>query len=203
MNQEHYNELLKGLASWKAYMDAQREKEVFWRADLQDADLQDANLQGADLRRADLRRADLQGANLQGADLRRAGLRDADLRRAGLRDADLQGANLQGADLRRAGLRDADLRRAKFSGVPERPADLLQQVAVAAHKPNALGMGDWHTCETCHCIAGWAIALTPGGVEFEADTSPYLAGALLVPELAPYFFETTQDALEVLKEYLP
>ena len=182
-------------------------------ADLRDADLRFANLQGADLESANLRRADLESANLRDADLRFANLRfanlwDANLRGAVLRGADLEGADLESANLRFANLRRANLRRANleganFSDIPDRPKDLLHQIAIAAHKTDGLNMGDWHTCETCHCVAGWAITLTLGGRELESKTSPDTAGRLLVPELAHLFYEDNETALEGLKKYLP
>lgn len=127
----------------------------------------------------------------------------ANLRFANLQSADLQDANLQSADLRFADLQGANLQSAEFSDLPERPKDLLQQIAVAAHKTDGLEMGSWHTCDTRHCVAGWVITLTPGGKELEERTSPDTAGRLLAPELAHLFYEDNDTALEELKKYLP
>ena len=108
----------------------------------------DADLSGADLRGAYLRDANLSGANLRGAYLRGAYLRGAYLRGANLRDANLRDAYLSGADLSGADLR----------GAPVIP-DIHREVYEAASQPGALDMGDWHTCETTHCRAGWVVAL--------------------------------------------
>jgi hypothetical protein len=233
MNKTHYDEIQKGPSSWNAYVREQRGKDEGWVANLMDADLRNANLKFANLMDADLRNANLKFANLEGAylrgaylkfanlkfanlklsnlmdaDLRNADLKDADLRNANLMDADLRNANLklsnlEDADLKGADLRNAALDKAKFSGVPKAPTDLLQQIAVAIRMPDALDMCSYHKCNTCHCLAGWAITLTPGGKKYEAKTSSYLAGALLAPELKHLFFEDNETALGETEKYLP
>ena len=218
MNKTHYDEIQKGPSSWNAYVREQRGKDEGWVANLMDADLRNANLMDADLRNANLKFANLEGAYLRGAYLKFANLKfanlklsnlmDADLRNADLKDADLRNANLklsnlEDADLKGADLRNAALDKAKFSGVPKAPTDLLQQIAVAIRMPDALDMCSYHKCNTCHCLAGWAITLTPGGKKYEAKTSSYLAGALLAPELKHLFFEDNETALGETEKYLP
>ena len=174
-------------------------------ANLSDADLSGANLRDANLRDANLRDADLSGANLRGADLRGANLRDADLSDADLSGANLRDANLSGADLRDANLRGADLSGAKFS-IPFTPdPQLINKVAAKALATNdALDMDIWHTCETTHCIAGWANHLHPEGRLLEHFTSPYLAARLLLgDEAASHFFDSNDAAREWLKQFLP
>ena len=198
-------------------------------ADLSGADLEGANLRGADLRWADLRGADLEGANLSGADLEGANLRGANLRganlsRANLRWADLEGANLRWADLRGADLRGADLsranlREANLEGVRLDPASealrpgsdaearaRLQAVAVAALAgDDTLNMGAWHSCDTTHCIAGWAIHQAGDeGRALEQRVGPYMAGVVLLgTDAAAHFYDATDDARAWLKGVLP
>ena len=121
----------------------------------------DANLSGADLRDADLSGANLSGANLSGANLRGADLRGADLR-----DADLSGADL----------RDADLSDGQVPIV----ADLDRRMEEVTRPEGALDMGSWHTCDTTHCRAGWAIVLAgEAGTTLERKVGPAAAGALI------------------------
>jgi hypothetical protein len=178
-------------------------------ADLRDADLRDAVLRGADLRDADLRDADLRGAVLSGADLRGADLRDAVLR-----DAVLRGAVLSDADLRGAVLSDADLRDAVLPKAVQamRPADESEQhariaavAALALADDDALNMGDWHTCETTHCIAGWAVHQAgPAGYLLEEMMGPHAAGAILLgDEAAKHFYDSGDQAREWLASFLP
>jgi uncharacterized protein YjbI with pentapeptide repeats len=169
-----------------------------------------ANLSWADLRGADLREADLRGANLSEANLREANLswaslREADLSEADLREADLRGADLRGADLRGANLREASLSWADLSGAKGLPEDeaLLRRVCEAALAPGALDMQTWHTCETTHCLAGWAITLSGhAGRVLETAVGPATAGALLIPRASNLFFATTDKATEWCREYL-
>jgi hypothetical protein len=143
-------------------------------ADLSGAVLSDAVLSDADLRGADLRGADLSGADLSGADLSGADLRGADLSDAVLRGADLRGADLRGADLRGA-----------LKGVPVVPhidAAILRAIEAGGE----LDMGDWHTCETTHCRAGWAIHLAgPAGAALEFAMGSSGAGALIYAASRP------------------
>ena len=181
------------------------------RADLSDADLSDADLSGADLSRADLSRA-----NLRGADLSRADLSCADLSCANLRDAILSRADLSGADLR-----DAILSRADLSGADLSDA-ILSRALLSVHAPIIqnidatileavkregchLEMEHWHTCDTTHCRAGWAIHLAgPAGKILEEEWGSCVAGALIYNasrpgKLVPNFYATTEDALADLE----
>jgi hypothetical protein len=184
------------------------------RAVLRDADLSDADLSDADLRGAVLRDADLRDADLRDADLRDAVLRGADLSDADLRDADLRGADLRGADLSDADLRDAVLRDAVLRDAVLRDADLdipftpdpglINRVAAAALQPGALKMDNWHTCESTHCIAGWAVTLHPEGKLLERFTTTYLAARLLLgDEAAEHFFDGNEEAAAYLEKFLP
>lgn len=103
---------------------------------------------------------------------------------------DLQYANLQGA----TGLTIA-------SDAPER----LQAVAKAILNDNsALFMGDWHTCETTHCLAGWAIHQAgESGRLLEASAGPHMAGLqLLGIEAAEHFYDSNDDARAWLESIL-
>ncbi len=115
---------------------------------------------------------DFSDADLSGADLRGANLSGAYLRGANLRGADLRGANLRGADRRGANLRD-------LSDVPSVPG-LDVMIADATRAAGALEMGSWHTCETTHCRAGWAITLAgEAGRKLEEKNGSHVAGLLI------------------------
>ena len=173
-------------------------------ATLRDATLSGANLNGADLSDADLSGADLSGANLSGAALRDADLSGATLRGANLRDADLSGAYLRGADLSGATLSGADLRDATLSivaGFATRESavtllDKIRAIVIDPAKPEALNMRDWHTCETTHCLAGWAQHLSgqPG------DTQT--VGTALIWPAAHMFFASNAKVREFLERRL-
>lgn len=168
--------------------------------------LKSLNGSHADLHGADLRHADLSGANLSSANLYHADLRGAYLRGADLRGADLYGADLSDADLRYAsfgGGKEGEGLTPAMIGLP--PACLSFEIKVikAALAPNALEMGSWHTCDTTHCIAGWAVHLSgAAGKALEAVTSSSCAGALLVPGLAHLFYSSNEEATEALKARL-
>ena len=182
------------------------------RANLSFADLRGAylrfsnlrfsNLSGAYLRFADLRFADLSGANLSGAclsgaNLSYANLSGADLSFADLIDADLRYANLSGANLSDANLRGADL--TIVTPCPELVAKIAEQID--AHG-GSLNMRKWHTCDTTHCLAGWAVTLHPEGKKLESEIGTSAAAALIFNAACgevPDFHSSDSDAMEWLK----
>jgi uncharacterized protein YjbI with pentapeptide repeats len=174
------------------------------KADLRKADLSSADLSSADLRGADLSSANLSGANLRGADLRGADLSSADLRGADLRGADLSSADLSSADLRGADLSGADLSGAYLRGAKldyQIQDGLLEKIARLVLDDNDnLNMDDWHnSCGTIHCIAGWAVTLSPNGTELEDKNNTEVAGLLLLGEEAHrHFYDSNKDALDWL-----
>jgi hypothetical protein len=176
-------------------------------------DLNGANFQGADLTGADMCRA-----NFQGADLAVADLTDADLQLANLEDADLQyaklnGANLRGANFRFANLQNADLRHANLQHAIFQGANLdgalldyqieeglLLKVAQHALQDGALNMSDWHTCDTTHCIVGWAEHLSTKTYILAETHGHQIAGLLtLGHEAHKYFWASNEDARKFLQ----
>ena len=156
----------------------------------------------ADLADANLARANLADAYLAGAYLARANLADANLAGANLAGADLAGADLAGADLAGANLADAyTLAQLRVPG--------LHTKILAAIAPEAGGhlrMESWHTCETTHCRAGWAIQLAgPAGKMAESLLGPNVAGALITRASCPWLDKvpnwtaTNEDALEDIR----
>ena len=64
-------------------------------------------------------------------------------------------------------------------------------------------MDKWHTCNTTHCIAGWATHLHPEGKELEDKYEAQIAGLLLLgTEAHSHFFDSNEDAREYLKSVL-
>jgi uncharacterized protein YjbI with pentapeptide repeats len=201
------------------------------RANLAGADLARAYLEDADLAGADLARANLEGANLEGANLARANLEDAYLEGANLARANLAGAYLEGANLARANLAGAfGLPTGDTTGPAEpyvrRPNPEQRAARVARYRAlhpeipviealdrkildavtvsdGHLDMASWHTCETTHCRAGWAITLGgEAGKKLEKEHGPFLAGCMIYRASTgrvPYFFATTEEALADIK----
>ena len=183
-------------------------------ADLGGADLGGANLSGADLRGADLRDvnlsgADLGGANLGGANLSGANLRGANLSVADLRGADLRDVNLSGADLRDVNLSDVNLSDVNLSDAIFPPLAEIQKISIRSmicnrvcDNPDALNMESWHTCDTVHCIAGWAVTLHPQGRLLEAIYGTSAAAALILHVCegeVPDFYSDNETAMRWAK----
>lgn len=123
--------------------------------------------------------------------------------------ADLRGANLRWDDLHGANLHGANLSGAVIDGIAipsvDEAAPLLRQVAQSAlAAPDALDMRVWHTCETTHCIAGWAVALSGDkGRELEDRYGCADAGLLLLgAEAATHFYDGNKTARKWLQGVL-
>lgn len=156
--------------------------------------------------RADLRWADLIEANLSEANLSEANLRGADLRWADLSWANLRGANLSGANLRGANLSGADL--SETDGLPSAPVVESIDAAIleAIDGGGCLAMNAWHTCETTHCRAGWAVNLAgEAGKELERKYGTNVAGALIYNasrpgQRIPNWFAEDEEAMADLRK---
>jgi hypothetical protein len=77
----------------------------------------------------------------------------------------------------------------------------------ASAKPEALNMGNWHTCDTTHCRAGWVVFLAgEAGKKLENHTSTLFAALQIYNasskiEVSPVrFFEDNTTALEDMKK---
>jgi hypothetical protein len=173
------------------------------KADLRRANLSGAYLSRADLIGANLNGADLRRANLIGTNLSKADLSGADLRRANLIGAYLSGTNLSKANLIGAYLSDADLSGANLSEtkIPVLPSidhAIFQAISTVG---NSLEMDVFHSCETTHCRAGWAVHLAgKAGYELEKRLGACAAGALIYavsrPNMpVPDFYASNEDAL--------
>lgn len=67
--------------------------------------------------------------------------------------------------------------RALISPVPQLYTKIWNRIK---DKPEALDMEDWHTCDTVHCIAGWATVVAGAqGMALEALLSEPLAAYLI------------------------
>jgi len=163
-----------------------------------------ADLAGADLTWANLTRANLTEANLTWANLTRANLAGADLTRANLTRANLAGADLTRADLTRANLTRANLTGALGLAIASDAPERLQAVATAALADNGLDMSRWHTCDTTHCISGWAIHQAGElGRLLEAAVGAEVAGLMLLgPDAQRHFHDENEAAAEWLRSVL-
>jgi len=66
-------------------------------------------------------------------------------------------------------------------------------------------MAGWHSCNTTHCRAGWAITLCPHGKVVEGLVGPSVAGALIYaasyPKMKiPDFYCSHEEALADIEE---
>jgi hypothetical protein len=196
-------------------------------ANLADADLADANLAGANLAGANLADADLADANLADANLADAYLAGAYLAGAYLARADLTDANLADAYLARAVNLPPGV-AANSPAEPYKPARTPADFAARAERyrqlhpevpvvealdrkildvitsgAGALNMRKWHTCDTTHCRAGWAIHLAgERGRELEKRHGSERAGAMIYRASTgrvPHFYASNERALEDIR----
>lgn len=95
-------------------------------------------------------------------------------------------------------------------GFPNVPVieNIHQAVFEAASGPKALDMGNWHTCDTTHCRAGWVEFLAgPEGKALADRTSTLFAAMQIYKKSSPAirvypprFFEDNATALADMKK---
>ncbi len=80
--------------------------------------------------------------------------------------------------------------------------DIHQTIAKATKNAGALDMSTWHTCETTHCRAGWAVYLAGDkGRALEASSSTLFAAMQIYKASSPIrvspvrFFEKNEIAM--------
>jgi hypothetical protein len=148
---------------------------ILYSADLWYADLSGSILKFADLRSCDLEGSFLAGVEFEGASMvfakiNRANLIGVNLSYANLSESNLSGSelpqsNLYGAKLTEADIRGTDLSACNLTGVeigddiPVIENLILKIAENALRDETCLDMSEWHTCDTTHCIAGWACAI--------------------------------------------
>ena len=109
-------------------------------------------------------------------------------------------------NLRYADLYGADLIGAK--GLPEAPVveDLDKKMLEVVSAKGALDMRTWHTCQTTHCRAGWAVTLAgKAGKELEDRLSTPVAAMLIYKastgrDTCPDFYCSDKKALSDIKK---
>jgi hypothetical protein len=81
-----------------------------------------------------------------------------------------------------------------------------QKLYAAVSQPWALDMGQWHSCATTHCRAGWVVHLAgEAGYELERRTSSLFAAQQIYKasgyKISPVrFFDSNEDALADMKK---
>lgn len=76
------------------------------------------------------------------------------------------------------GLSNTDNKENADKAFPEIPKidNIHQKIFAAVSNPGALEMGDWHSCDTTHCRAGWVVHLAGElGKKLEDKTSTAFA----------------------------
>ena len=83
--------------------------------------------------------------------------------------------------------------------------NIHEKVYAAVSQPGALDMGNWHSCETTHCRAGWVVHLAgEAGYDLERRTSPIFAAQQIYKasgyRISPVrFYDSNEDALADMK----
>lgn len=85
--------------------------------------------------------------------------------------------------------------------------NIHQHVYAAASQPQALNMGDWHTCNTTHCRGGWVVHLAgEAGYALERFHNTALAAQLIYDASDPSqnfnpcrFYDSGETALADMK----
>ena len=103
------------------------------------------------------------------------------------------------------GLKNVKESDSKIPMIPVIP-NIHAQILEAVSKPDALNMGNWHTCDTTHCRAGWVVVLAgEEGKKLEEETSTLFAAMQIYKASSPIkvpptrFFDSNEIAMEDMK----
>lgn len=111
---------------------------------------------------------------------------------------------LSGVNLSRADLSGANLRGCGILSIPA-IENIDAAILAAIKRGGKLQMSAYHSCETTHCRAGWAIVLAgEEGLKLEEKVGSCAAGALIYAKSrpdkrVPNFFATNVEAMADLK----
>lgn len=126
-----------------------------------------------------------------------------------LRHTYFNGANLSNCNFHFAHIQYAIFKHCNLTGARGLPIvddyqERLVNVANAALYPEALDMSCWHTCDTTHCIAGWAIHQAGSlGKLLESDYGAANAGLILLgTEAHGYFWKCEENDKEEVENWL-
>ena len=100
------------------------------------------------------------------------------------------------------GLKNVKESDSKIPMIPVIP-NIHTQILEAVSKPDALNMGNWHTCDTTHCRAGWVVVLAgEEGKKLEEETSTLFAAMQIYKASSPIKVPPTRffDSNEIAKE---
>ena len=101
-----------------------------------------------------------------------------------LRYTNLSGVNLAGYDV--AALLGLSAAQAKAEEI-RFAKELIEKLKDGE---NELEMGRWHTCETSHCLAGWA---------YPNESAPQILASRKLLTLTKYFYSTNAEAYAALE----
>jgi hypothetical protein len=160
--------------------------------------LQEANFSNVRMGTSYFHDCNLTKVNFTNADLINSCFIDVDMDTVILTNANVSGIRLPMTKMPKQIL--------KCKGFPEeivKNDNLLKEIAAIVLNDNeALEMFSWHTSDTIHCMAGWAIHLHPQGYQIEAASTTVIAAKLLLgDEAESYFYVSNEEAIELLKGY--
>jgi uncharacterized protein YjbI with pentapeptide repeats len=144
------------------------------RAIANNADFSGADLSGANMSFGSFEGCCFDGAMLAGANIEMAYFCGSTFKGAIIRGLDFGSANWSGAIIEGAIIDPTD-----YADVPTIP-NIHKTIYAAANTPGALDMLTWHSCDTTHCRAGWAVTLAgQAGAALEDKIGTAAAAALI------------------------
>ena len=133
--------------------------------------------------------------------------KNASLYDAYFRDCTFENCNFENANIRDISFEDCTFENTKFPYSEVFDENLIYKVAEEIFlQPYKFDMGWWHCenegCEATHCIAGWAVRLSPIGKEVEEKYGPPTAGLLLLGyDAYTHFYDNNREALKYLSQF--
>lgn len=155
-----------------------------------------------------------ENTDLYGCSISNCIFKNIDFKNASLFDAYFKNCTFENCTFEKANIRDISFENCTFENTKFPYSEvydenLIYEVAQKVFEsPQNFDMGWWHSnvdgesCDTTHCIAGWAVELSPIGKEVEEKYGPATAGLLLLGyDAYTHFYDNNTEALKYLSQF--
>ena len=166
---------------------------------LRHADLGHSRIGQCDFSDSDFTGADFFQARILNSTFADSQMSHTNLSHASLALSDFRSVDFLGANFQRTIFDSGDFTGARFPEGAPKVENLDSKILAAIEAGGTLDMGVWHTSDTTHCRAGWAVKLAGGpGKLIEGWFGPCAAGTLIYHASTgrvPNFFANDTDTL--------
>jgi hypothetical protein len=172
--------------------------------------IKDCNFHNAVLCKSSFDHSDIWSSSFVFASLKDSTFKYSTIYHSNFKTSDCTNCNFKNAHLHSINFKQTTLKNSNFENITgiKIVSDTQQRLIAVAKdalaSKDTLQMDLWHTCNTTHCIAGWAIHHAGEiGYCMENEIGAPIAGLILLgPEAFKHFYDTDEQARKYLESVL-